>query len=175
MIVRPGVIFMNRWESRDRTMKKIMQIIDKIRFFDGLNPVEKETIAKLDIKIFKYAAGSVVIKKRHSNNDLFFMIKGTATVTGEKSAVLAILKPGDVFGEVTFLEQGLPSTANVVTNNVSIIILLSREAFQSLPMDLQHKLKDKLMRIILQRISEAANPPADLLLSTSSFSWSQSD
>lgn len=144
-----------------------LQIIDKIRFFDGLAPDEKEHVSRMQLRIFKYDAGTTIIKERAEDNSLYILIKGTATVVGKKSEPVAILKAGEVFGEISFLAP-MPRTASVVANNEVIVMRVDREAFQLLDAPLREKFKDKLIEVVIHRLLEGGEQHN---LEISSFGW----
>ncbi|MBF0295025.1 MAG: cyclic nucleotide-binding domain-containing protein [Magnetococcales bacterium] len=145
-----------------------LEIVDKLVFFQGLTDEEKETVSRLQMRIFRYHPGSIIIRKGDLDGDLFILLKGTATVVGNRSIPLAILKGGDVFGEVSFLSQGRARTADVVSNGEIIVIRLDQEAFASLDGPLREKLKDKLIKILIDRL---VTPHASVDVS---FNWTHS-
>ncbi|MBF0181390.1 MAG: cyclic nucleotide-binding domain-containing protein [Magnetococcales bacterium] len=145
-----------------------LEIVDKLAFFQGLTDEEKETVSQLQMRIFRYHPGSIIIRKGDLDGDLFIILKGTATVVGSRSIPLAILKGGDVFGEVSFLAQGRARTADVVSNGEIIVIRLDQQAFASLDGPLREKLKDKLIKILIDRLV-TPSAAADV-----SFNWTHS-
>ncbi|MBF0125753.1 MAG: cyclic nucleotide-binding domain-containing protein [Magnetococcales bacterium] len=142
-----------------------LEVLDKLAFFRGLTDEEKETVGNLQLRIFRYHPGSIIIRKGDLDGDLFVILKGTATVVGNRSLPLAILKSGDVFGEVSFLSQGRARTADVVSNGEVIVMRLDQQAFASLEGPLREKLKDKLIKILIDRL---VTPQASVDVS---FNW----
>ncbi|MEO5334466.1 MAG: cyclic nucleotide-binding domain-containing protein [Magnetococcus sp. YQC-5] len=142
-----------------------LEILDKIAFFRGLTDEEKETVGKIQLRIFRYHPGTVIIRKGDREGDLYVILKGTATVVGNRSAPLAILKGGEVFGEVSFLYQGRSRTADVVANGEVIAMRMDQQAFSSLDGPLREKLKDKLIQILIDRLV-TTNDEEDI-----SFNW----
>ncbi|MBF0142785.1 MAG: cyclic nucleotide-binding domain-containing protein [Magnetococcales bacterium] len=149
-------------------MEKLL-IIDQIRFFGGLTAEEKAMIAELDLKIFRYKIHSLIIREKETDNHLFFLIKGTATVAGGDKKPLAILQPGEVFGEVSFLAPNKPRTADVIANSEVIVMRVGKEAFQTLDPELRDKLKDKLISVLVDRLVGRENSGALELSDT--FGW----
>lgn len=144
-----------------------LQIIDKVKFFQGLSSAEKEAVSRIQLRIFKVEPRVTIIREREMESSLFILIRGTATVVSPRKEPVAILKPGEVFGEVSFL-GGLPRTASVVANNEVIVMRVDKDAFQILDPALREKLKDNLIRIVLERLY-AKVPGAGGL--EASFDW----
>lgn len=149
---------------------EILQIFDKVVFFRELSEAEKEALGKIHLRIFKFDAKVPIIRERELQTSLFVMIRGTATVINAKQEPLAILKPGDVFGEMAFL-GGLPRTASVVANNEVIVMRMDKEPFQTLEPALREKLKDSLFHLVLERLFPRV---ADARLDRS-FDWARDE
>ncbi|MBF0610471.1 MAG: cyclic nucleotide-binding domain-containing protein [Magnetococcales bacterium] len=145
-----------------------LTILDKMKFFEGLTEEEKSALSTIHLRVFKYDAGTVIIKADGDDHNLYIIIKGTATVMGTDKDPLAILKPGEVFGEIAFLVPR-PRSASVVANTEVIAMRVDREGFKTLSTSLREKLKDKLIRIIVDRLT-THKKPEDLSLSNS-FDW----
>lgn len=129
-----------------------LEILDKILFFRGLTDDEKEAVGTMQLRIFRYHPGTVIIRKGDRDACLYFILKGTATVVGIRSTPLAILKVGEVFGEVSFLAEGRARTANVVANGEVIVMRVDQHAFDALNAPLRDKLKEKLIHILIDRL-----------------------
>ncbi len=133
-------------------MMKYLKILHKIPLFRSLTEEEKKAVADLQLRLFRYPAKTLVIRKGDQETDLFFLVKGTVTVVGEGSLPKAILKTGEVFGEVGFLSGKQTRTANVITNNEVIVMRMDRERFQILPPSLREKIKDQLIPILIEHL-----------------------
>lgn len=145
-----------------------LEILDKIVFFRGLTDEEKDAVGAIRMRIFRYHPGTTIIHKGEQEGDLYFLLKGTATVVGQRLVPLAILKVGDVFGEISFLSQGQAArSADVVANGDVIAMRVDQEAFASLDGPLREKLKDKLIKILIERLV-TTHDEKDI-----SFNWTQ--
>lgn len=142
-------------------MMQTLEIIDMISFFQGLSDEEKHNVAQMQLRIFKYEAKAVVVKQNSAETHLFIIIKGTATVLDSQAKPLAILKPGEVFGEISFLATNQTRTATVVANNELIVMRVERDGFKGLDAAIREKIKDKLIDIIIQRLT-VRQPTLDL-------------
>ncbi|MBF0370604.1 MAG: cyclic nucleotide-binding domain-containing protein [Magnetococcales bacterium] len=166
-----AVGFIDSGSGRGVVLK--LKIIDSLAFFSGLSDDEKKTVSELNLRIFKYEPRTLIIKARGGDNHLFFLVKGTATVVGASKEPVAILKTGDVFGEISFLSNTHKRSADVVSNTDAIVMRVDREAFKTLSPIIREKLKDKLINIILERLL-SSETGYDLDISTSTFDWAKS-
>lgn len=131
---------------------KYLKILHNIPFFNALSDAEKSAVADLQLRLFRYPAKTMVIRKGDLESNLYFLVKGSVTVVGEGSIPKGILKTGDVFGEVGFLSTVQTRTANVITNNEVIVMRMDRERFQELPSPLREKIKDRLIPILIEHL-----------------------
>ncbi|MEO5376648.1 MAG: cyclic nucleotide-binding domain-containing protein [Magnetococcus sp. DMHC-6] len=146
-----------------------LRIIDGLKFFEGLTAEEKEMVALLNLRIFKYDPHTLIIKEKAEDKNFYFLIKGTATVVSGTGKPLAILKTGDVFGEVAFLDATQNRTADVIANNEVIVMRVDKEPFQTLDPVIREKIKDRLIQVLVSRLVPV-HENIDLGIS-STFGW----
>jgi CRP-like cAMP-binding protein len=80
------------------------------------------------------AAGVQIIREGDPGRGLFILLAGEADVTkvdGDTKVLLASLKPGDVFGEISLLEEGA-ATATVTAARASTVLFLAKDVFTRL-------------------------------------------
>jgi CRP-like cAMP-binding protein len=75
--------------------------------------------------------GSVLIEEKHPIDSLYILLEGQLSVTvgGPQGTHIANLHPGEIVGEISFVDTRPPS-ASVVAVRDSQILALSREALQ---------------------------------------------
>jgi CRP/FNR family cyclic AMP-dependent transcriptional regulator len=102
-------------------------------------------------------AGTLLVTQDEPGEALFIVCTGKAKVTvcgqNGREVTLALLRPGDVFGEVSLLD-GSPRSANVVAAVDSQVLVVPREAFlQHLRSHPQTALN--LMQVMARRLRRA--------------------
>ena len=139
-----------------------MRVLQTIKIFSPLSDREKRAVSGLDFRLFRFSCGKTIIRKGERKTDLFFLLKGTVTVLGDDAIPKAVLKAGDLFGEIAFLNAASPRTANVVANNDVIVMRLERPMFQKLEAPLKEKLKDWLIGILVENLlsNQVENNPS---------------
>ncbi len=96
--------------------------------------LNKEELTQIfnDSDITSYAEGQTIVEEGDKGDSIFAIMDGSAMVqtnVGGKKVDLALLKAGEVFGEVAFL-TGKPRTATVVANNDMKVMDISRAALE---------------------------------------------
>lgn len=80
------------------------------------------------------APGTVVIREGEPGRGLFILLAGEVDVSkvdGDSKVLLASLKPGDAFGEISLLDDS-PATATVTAARVSTVLFLEKSIFTRL-------------------------------------------
>jgi CRP-like cAMP-binding protein len=80
------------------------------------------------------APGTVLIREGDAGRGIFLVLSGEVDVTkidGSERVLLAMLKAGDVFGEISLIEQS-PTTATVTASRQTTVLFLAREVFDRL-------------------------------------------
>jgi CRP-like cAMP-binding protein len=79
----------------------------------------------------KFKAGDLLVQKGRRTHGIFILLSGSATAQLSAQGGLRNVGPGEVCGEISFLDE-LPATANVVANSAVEAFYLDRLTLQSL-------------------------------------------
>ena len=101
---------------------------DAISLLDGLSVAERETVLEA-AEVRPFARHDVLIPKGDEYREVYCLLNGSATVSAEDDRLLAVLGPGDTFGEIGFLRH-IKRTANVVAQSDGETLVLSASAFE---------------------------------------------
>lgn len=143
-----------------------------IRVFPQLTSAEEEEILSECERIVA-AAGTPILHKGEGGGDLYIVESGLFKVYEETPGddfVLALLDPGDVFGELSFLD-GSPRSASVRAQSDGSLLRLSRGDFPKLVLKNPYtatRLLFSLASIVSARLRKADEALADL-------AWGQQD
>ena len=138
------------------TPVEILPIINRLGFFNSFTAKEKRQMVSDDAHFRVYNPGEMLIRQGHSDQSLFIILTGTVNITeGAGGTILAVLKAGDIFGEMAFLTD-TRRTASVVARESVIALKLDRVLFEQLTPEIREKFKDKIIEKMVARL-DAAN------------------
>ncbi len=111
-----------------------IRLLKKVTLFKSLEEKELEKIANLS-SFHKYKKESIILMEAEAGNSLFIISKGRVKISRisdeGKEVILAILKEGDFFGEMSLL-NGHVRSANVTAIEDSELLMLKRNDFFNL-------------------------------------------
>lgn len=111
-----------------------VNLLKKVPLFHSLKENELEKIARLT-SLHSYNKDSIILMEAETGNSLFIINKGSVKISRVsdegKEVILAILREGDFFGELSLLD-GETRSANVTTIEDSELLILKREDFYNL-------------------------------------------
>ena len=112
-------------------MLEIQEFLGKVNLFQRLDQRALDSLAE-QVRLIQLPEG-YIIHDLDPVDGLYIVRSGTARVSkaaqrGEGEAVLALLGPGESFGEIALID-GLPRSANVIAMEPMECYFLGREAF----------------------------------------------
>lgn len=141
-----------------KTKLHLIKVLDGIPFFDIFGPGEKKEFASSDNYVLDCDPGSVIIEQGDLDFSTYILLKGEVLLTNNKNPdlMIATLKPGAVFGEISFMNRKARPT-NVIAKGKASILRLNGELFSKLKSSTQIKLKDQYIELLVSRIAEVNN------------------
>ena len=139
----------------DQDPRETVKLFEGIPFFQSLNEQEKIGLASIDTVVVRYDPEEKIITQGDIDLRLFILLKGNVVVTKNENPnkVIAKLKRGDIFGEVSFISRR-PRTANVIADNQAYVLKVNGEQFETLPLLVQNKLREQLIDLLVKRLDE---------------------
>jgi CRP/FNR family transcriptional regulator, cyclic AMP receptor protein len=139
-------------------MKKIskpdlVKLLHKISFFKGFTDAEIEKISGVDTFIISRPAGTAFLREGQKEQALYILLKGVVYVnkSSNPNGKLANLKPGSVFGDISFVGQ-LLRTTNVFAEIPSTALKLNADLIAHLGAEIETKIKDQFLNILFRRL-----------------------
>lgn len=116
------------------TSRPVLTALGSTPFFAGLGPDALERVA-LGMRARRFRRGEVIFHVGDPGDALFVIVTGDVKIslpseTGDE-AILATLRPGDVFGELALLD-GAPRSASATAIGPTETVVLPRERFREL-------------------------------------------
>jgi CRP/FNR family cyclic AMP-dependent transcriptional regulator len=114
--------------------RPVLASLAAIPFFDGLDPDALERLAA-SMRSRRFRRGEVIFHIGDPGDALFVIVSGEVKIslpseTGDE-AILATLRPGDVFGELALLD-GAPRSASASALMPTETVILPRDRFREL-------------------------------------------
>ena len=135
---------------------EILPILNRLKLFSAFTTEEKRWIVSEETHFERYHSGEMLIRRGSGDRSMYIILNGTVSVTGgQGDAVLAVLNPGDILGEMAFL-TGIRRSANVIAREPVIVLKLDKGWFDQLPAEIREKFKDKIIEKLVARL-EATN------------------
>ena len=136
----------------------INTLLEQIPFFYDFTQEERQVFAENDNFFVTFQDGECVIREGDYSDALFVLIRGQLIVkkNGHDNKIIAILEPGAVVGEVSFLTKRVRST-HVFSQGEDVLVFKidsNTIAQEKLESRLEVKIKNKLVEMLVQRLEE---------------------
>lgn len=130
-----------------------IDILKKSIFFSGLEDSElREFSERLREK--KVKKNVFVIKENERTNEMYLIKEGKVNVMANnpegKELILATMQEGDIFGELSLLDDG-PRSANIVTQVDCVLLVVYRQDFFEL-LNRYPKVANQVIKFLCQRL-----------------------
>lgn len=116
-------------------IRKLVSVLEKIKFFEKLKVKELEELAKC-IKKETALKGKVIIKQGDEGDAFYMIAEGKVAVwfdKPEEKVLLSYLSPGEFFGEMALVTNN-PRSATVIADDFCKFYVLYRHDFKELIM-----------------------------------------
>ncbi len=108
----------------------------------------------------QFKAGESIVQRDRRSHGIFLILKGTASVQIASQPTVVEIGPGQICGEISFLDE-LPATANVVAKESVESYYLDRASLQSMFELFPHlgsRFYHSLAAILSRRLREIIDP-----------------
>jgi CRP/FNR family transcriptional regulator, cyclic AMP receptor protein len=143
--------------------RPLAETLAGIPFFSGLDAASLESVGR-GMRSRRFRRGEVLFHQGDPGDALFIVMGGTIKImlpseTGDE-AILATLRPGDVFGELALLD-GAPRSATAVALEATETLILPRDQFREL-LATEPAIRDALLASIAAELRRLTNHVEEL-------------
>jgi len=132
--------------------KKTLEILDRIEFFNAFSIEEKEMLATFHGRFYSTQSNETIIKEGDSIDTLFVLLSGQVNVyKGRSKESLAVLTPGDIFGEISFITK-TQRISSVVASEPCIVLEIDHAMLTVLNAEIREKIKDQIIIKLVKRL-----------------------
>ena len=108
----------------------------RVPLFSGLTEAQIERLAAGSVRR-NFPKGRVIVTEGEPSQSLYILLSGRAKVqrsdTEGKEVILAVIGPGECFGEMSLIDES-PRSASVITIDTSDFMAINKESFKSMMM-----------------------------------------
>ena len=131
----------------------------KVPFFDGLTPEALAMIAQVTTEE-SHASGTRLFQYGDPGDKLYIILEGKVRISREVGGMgeeaLAVLGPGEVFGEMALLDES-PRSAGALAHERCRLLVITKDAFDDLLFlhkDLAYEVLWSCVRMLAARLRE---------------------
>ena len=128
----------------------------RVPLFSGLTEAQIERLAAGSVRR-NFPKGRVIVTEGEPSQSLYILLSGRAKVqrsdTEGKEVILAVIGPGECFGEMSLIDES-PRSASVITIETSDFMAINKESFKSMMMS-SPEMCLRIMAGLVRRLREA--------------------
>ena len=144
------------------TISPLMKFVNQIPFFDGFSNAEKEMLIKRSGIFKKYEKiGCTLFFDGSKGESMFIILEGVVNITRAnfkddivKSFVLAKLKKGSVFGEISLLGNQKRTTGASTASSPVIVMEIDKKTIASFDSNMRELFYKQMILILISRLDE---------------------
>ena len=140
----------------------LMKCINQITFFDGFSNAEKEMLIDRSGIFKKYEKiGYTLFSDGGKGQSMFIILEGIINITranlkGDKAKpfVLAKLKKGSVFGEISLLGNQKRTTGAITVSSPVIVMEIDKKTIESFDLSMRELFYKQMILILISRLDD---------------------
>lgn len=129
---------------------KALEIISRISLFQDLEESERNLLVKIPDLFCHIPDDTLFITQGGFEENFYILLSGKAQIYLDLVPVAEVI-PGDFIGELGFICNE-PRTASAWTRQDSVFLRIDRTNFETLPIHLREKIKDRMIRGLVARV-----------------------
>jgi CRP-like cAMP-binding protein len=134
----------------------IQMVLQKIPFFRGFMPDERERLANEQDSFFIARPNEIIVLKGSIGRSFYILLSGVVEIMdGKGEQPIFEINPGEFFGEISFLSE-TPRTSSVRAQGVCILMRIDQQLMSKLRAEVREKIKDQLIDKLVNRILSQA-------------------
>jgi CRP/FNR family cyclic AMP-dependent transcriptional regulator len=130
--------------------------LKRVSLFTGLGERQLDTLASASVRR-SFSRGRTIVSEGEASHALYILLSGRAKVQRSdsegKEVILAVLGPGECFGEMSLIDDA-PRSASIVTLESCDFMAINKEAFMGV-LGENPEIAMKIMRALVKRLREA--------------------
>lgn len=145
----------------DDRLAALVRMLRQVSLFEGLLPIHLRRISALCQEV-QFKPSEAVFKHGDPGDGLYLILEGAVRISRSVSGIgeeaLAVLKPGQYFGEMSIVDDDMPRSADAIANESSRLLKLPKEDLRDLMFvdrELAYELLWRFVRTLSARLRES--------------------
>ena len=137
----------------------VVEALGRIRLFQGIAPAGLRLIAAI-AREESYRLGQAIFREGENGGPLYLILEGrvriSRNVSGMGEEALAVLDPGDAFGEMSLIDD-FPRSADALVHEKCRLLVVEKDALEDLlflQKDLAYEILWNFVKILSARLRE---------------------
>jgi CRP/FNR family cyclic AMP-dependent transcriptional regulator len=139
----------------------LVRMLRQVSLFEGLLPIHLRRIAALCQEV-QYRLNDRVFTHGDAGDGLYLILEGAVRISRSVSGIgeeaLAVLKPGQYFGEMSIVDDDMPRSADAIAHESSRLLKLPKDDLRDLMFvdrELAYELLWRFVRTLSGRLRES--------------------
>lgn len=145
----------------DLRLAALVRMLRQVSLFEGLLPIHLKRIAALCQEL-SYRTGDFVFSHGEAGDGLYLILDGAVRISRSVSGIgeeaLAVLRPGQYFGEMSIVDDDMPRSADAIAHESTRLLKLPKDDLRDLMFvdrELAYELLWRFVRTLSGRLRES--------------------
>jgi serine/threonine-protein kinase len=129
-------------------------MIKEMPIFAEFSDKEKKAFAKMEHTLCEFRQGDIIIKDGERLTSIFLLVKGSVLISktvNDAPIRLAKLRPGEIFGEMSFFSHR-SRQSNVIANEDVLAIRIDDKFFKNAKPGVKDKINSYFIEVLVNRL-----------------------
>src|SRR5688572_5699370 len=142
-------------------LSALVRMLRQVSLFEGLLPIHLKRISALCQEL-SYRTGDFVFTHGEAGDGLYLILEGAVRISRSVSGIgeeaLAVLRPGQYFGEMSIVDDDMPRSADAIAHESTRLLKLPKDDLRDLMFvdrELAYELLWRFVRTLSGRLRES--------------------
>jgi CRP/FNR family cyclic AMP-dependent transcriptional regulator len=132
----------------------LYEMIKEMPIFAEFSDKEKKAFAKMEHTLCEFRQGDIILKDGERLTSIYLLVKGSVLISktvNDAPIRLAKLRPGEIFGEMSFFSHR-SRQSNVIANEDVLAIRIDDKFFKNAKPGVKDKINSYFIEVLVNRL-----------------------
>jgi CRP/FNR family cyclic AMP-dependent transcriptional regulator len=132
----------------------LYEMIKEMPIFEKFSDKEKKAFAKMEHTLCEFRQGDIILKDGERLTSIYLLVKGSVLISktvNDAPIRLAKLRPGEIFGEMSFFSHR-SRQSNVIANEDVLAIRIDDKFFKNAKPGIKDKINSYFIEVLVNRL-----------------------